>query len=67
MDWITSKRGSAAIGETAAYGILRDEATPQVAGVTLPPENKIYNIRIGDYNAVRDAYTKEWHQLFGNR
>ena len=67
MDWITSKRGSEAIGDTAAYGILRDEATPQVAGVTLPPENRIYNIRIADYNAVRDAYTKEWHQLFGNR
>lgn len=67
MDWITSKRGSAAIGDTAAYGILRDEATPQVAGISLPPENRIYNIRIGDYNAVRDAYTKEWHQLFGNR
>jgi len=67
MDWITSKRGSAAIGATAAYGILRGEPTPQVAGVTLPPENAIYNIRIGDYVAVRDAYTKEWHQLFGNR
>ena len=67
MDWITSRRGAAAIGDTAAYGILRGEPTPVVAGVTLPPENKIYNIRIADYLSSRDAYTKEWHQLFGNR
>ena len=67
MDWITSRRGAAAIGDTAAYGILRGESTPVVAGVTLPPENKIYNIRIADYLSSRDAYTKEWHQLFGNR
>jgi iron(III) transport system substrate-binding protein len=67
MDWITSKRGCAAIGDTAAYGILRGEPTPRVAGVTLPPENGIYNIRISDYNQVRDTYTKEWHQIFGNR
>ena len=67
MDWITSKHGAAVIGSTGAYGILRGEATPTVAGVTLPPEDKIYNIRAADYERARDAYTAEWHQLFGNR
>jgi len=67
MDWLTSKHGAAVIGSTGAYGILRGEATPTVSGVTLPPESKIYNIRVADYERVRDAYTAEWHQLFGNR
>jgi iron(III) transport system substrate-binding protein len=67
MDWITSKHGAAVIGSTGAYGILRGEATPSVAGVTLPPEDKIYNIRVADYDRARDAYTTEWRQLFGNR
>jgi iron(III) transport system substrate-binding protein len=67
MNWITSKRGAAAIGATAAYGILRGEATPSIPGVTMPPEDKIYNIRISDYNRNRDQYTKEWHQIFGSR
>ncbi len=67
MDWVTSKRGAAAIGATGAYGILRGEPTPTVAGVTLPPEDQIYNIRFADYQRARDAYSKDWHQLFGNR
>jgi iron(III) transport system substrate-binding protein len=67
MDWITSKRGAAAIGATGAYGLLRGEATPTVAGVTLPSEDQIYNIRFADYQRARDAYSKDWHQLFGNR
>ena len=67
MDWITSKRGAAVIGAGAAYGILRGEPTPAVPGLVIPPENRIYNIRIADYIGVRDAYTKDWHQLFGNR
>jgi iron(III) transport system substrate-binding protein len=67
MDWITSKHGAEIIGSTGAYGILRGEATPAVAGVTLPPEDKIYNIRVADYEHARNAYTADWHQLFGNR
>jgi iron(III) transport system substrate-binding protein len=67
MDWLTSKRGAAALAATGAYGILRGEPTPTVAGVTLPPESQIYNIRVADYENARDAYTKDWHQLFGNR
>jgi iron(III) transport system substrate-binding protein len=66
LNWITSRRGSVAIGAGAAYGILRDEATPIVAGVVMPPESKIYNIRLGDYNRDRDAFTKDWHQIFGH-
>jgi iron(III) transport system substrate-binding protein len=66
MDWITSRRGSTALGEGAAYGILRDEATPVVPGVAMPSEDKIYNIRLADYTRQRDAFTKDWHQIFGH-
>jgi iron(III) transport system substrate-binding protein len=64
MNWITSKRGSAAVA-VRAYGITRDAPAPTIAGLAFPPERKLYNIRPADYQSTRATYTRDWHRLFG--
>jgi iron(III) transport system substrate-binding protein len=64
LNWITSKRGSAAVA-VRAYGITRDAPAPAIAGLTFPPERGLYNIRPADYQNTRAAYTRDWHRLFG--
>ncbi len=64
MNWITSRRGSAAVA-VRAYGITRDAPAPVLAGVAFPPERRLYNIRPADYEGTRAAYTRDWHRIFG--
>lgn len=67
LDWITSKRGGAVLAAGGAYGINSASPTPTMAGLTFPPASEVYNIRPTDYTQSREAYTKEWHQIFGTR
>jgi iron(III) transport system substrate-binding protein len=67
LDWLASKRGSAAVAALGAYGINPAAPGPVLPGVTMPPANEVYNIRAADYNQSRETYTKEWHQIFGSR
>ena len=64
MNWITSRRGSTAVA-VRGYGITRDAAAPVLAGVTFPPEGRLYNIRPADYVGTRATYTRDWHRIFG--
>lgn len=67
MNWITSKRGLAAVAASGAYGSRNNAPAPVNPAVGFPPAEAVYNIRPSDYLASRDALTREWHAVFGNR
>jgi iron(III) transport system substrate-binding protein len=67
MDWITSKRGLAAVAASGAYGARNNAPAPANPDAAFPPAEAVYNIRPADYLANRDALTREWHAVFGNR
>jgi iron(III) transport system substrate-binding protein len=64
LAWITSKRGSTVLANGGSYGINRGAPTPTAPGLAMPPAGDVYNIRASDYNRTREAYTKEWHDIF---
>jgi iron(III) transport system substrate-binding protein len=63
MNWLTSRRGGAAIASVGSYPI--DGPVPSAAGLTYPPYQRLYNIRIEDWERLREPFTREWHQIFG--
>jgi iron(III) transport system substrate-binding protein len=67
LNWITSKRGLAAVAASGAYGSRNDAPAPVNPAVAFPPAGNVYNIRPADYLANRDALTREWHAVFGSR
>jgi iron(III) transport system substrate-binding protein len=67
LNWITSKRGLAAVAASGAYGSRSNAPAPVNPAVGFPPAEAVYNIRPSDYLASRDALTREWHAVFGNR
>jgi len=66
MNWITSKRGLAAVAASArtARGTTHRAGQP---GRRLSAAEAVYNIRPADYLSSRDALTREWHSIFGSR
>jgi iron(III) transport system substrate-binding protein len=65
MNWITSEHVAPMLSALGLYSIRRDAPVPQVAGVKMPGQRNIYNIRAEDYVRSYAAFTKEWHGIFG--
>jgi iron(III) transport system substrate-binding protein len=65
MDWMTSRRGAAAVGETGAYGINPQAAAPHPSGILFPPADEVWNISPAEWASVRKSDIDEWRKDFG--
>ena len=65
LNWYTSKRAGEFIKITTSYPIHPDAVPPEAPGITLPPENKLWNISIEHWEEVRVPYSAEWRKTFG--
>jgi len=65
MNWITSEHVAPFLSSLGLYSIRRDAPVPQVAGVKMPGQSEVYNIRASDYLRAYAPQIKEWHTIFG--
>ena len=63
MEWITSKRGSQFVDNTASYGASSRAKPPTVDGVNFPPPDKVWNINLQRWISTRDEFMNEWKTL----
>ena len=65
MNWITSEHVAPFLSSLGLYSIRRDAPVPQVAGVKMPGQSEVYNIRASDYLRAYAPQIKERHTIFG--
>ena len=64
INYATSKYGSTLMSKTGSYGTHMDSPPPVAAGYTFPPQDKVFNVSIDDWEKIAANYPKEWREVF---
>ena len=64
LNWLLSKDGGTEVAKAGSYGTHPDAPPAQALGKSLPPSAQVWNIKLADWMQKRDAYSKEWRDLF---
>jgi iron(III) transport system substrate-binding protein len=64
MNWVTSKRGGAAVAKTGAYASHPESDTPTLDRIVFPPEAKAWSLSLARWEAERIRYSDEWRAIF---
>ena len=65
LNWLTSKRGGVAIGNTGSYPANKDAAPPRAGGMSFPAADKVWNIDVDEWEKKRVDYANDWRSIFG--
>ncbi len=65
VNWLTSKRGGIAIGNSGAYPANRGAVAPRAGGVAFPPADKVWNVDVDQWEKRRVGYSEDWRTTFG--
>ena len=64
INYATSKYGSTLMSRTGSYGTHMESPPPEAAGYTFPPQDKVFNISIDQWEKIVANYPKEWRETF---
>ena len=68
VNWLTSKRGSAAIAQQKAYGAHMDVAPPTLLdGRKFTPVDDLWDLPLDRWAKIREPASEEWRKLYGRR
>jgi iron(III) transport system substrate-binding protein len=67
LDWMTSKRGGDRIAIAFAYGLNPLSGKPMLEGMDYPPGDKLWNINLARWVALREPWSAEWREIFGTK
>jgi iron(III) transport system substrate-binding protein len=65
LNWLTSKRGGEVIGSAGAYPVNPAAPAPRPSGVVFPAADKVWNIKVEDWEKARVSYSEDWRKAFG--
>jgi iron(III) transport system substrate-binding protein len=67
VNYLTSKKGSTLISKSGSYGTHPDSPPPVVAGVQLPPQDKVWNIEAEQWDKIHETWFDEWKAIFNRK
>ena len=65
LNWLTSKRGGAVIGNGGSYPANSKAPAPQTQGIAFPSADRVWNIDIVQWEKLRTSYSNDWRKTFG--
>lgn len=67
INYMTSKRGSAGIARTGAYGTHPDAPAPADAGYTFPSAGQVWTISPDEWDKIHNTWPQEWKKVVLNK
>ena len=67
MNYVTSKRGSALMTASGAYGTHPDSMPPVVAGLKFPPQSSVWTIDPAQWDEITGPWTAEWKEVVAKK
>ena len=67
VNYMTSKKGSTLIAKSGSYGTHPDSPAPVIAGVQLPPHDKVWNIDAEQWDKIHETWFEEWKVIFNRK
>jgi hypothetical protein len=55
------------ISKSGSYGTHPDSPPPVVAGVQLPPQDKVWNIEAEQWDKIHETWFDEWKAIFNRK
>jgi len=67
VNYMTSKKGSTLISKSGSYGTHPDSPPPVVAGIQLPPQDKVWIVTAEQWDTIHESWFDEWKTIFDRK
>jgi len=67
MSYILNKAGSSMVSKQGSYGTNPAAPPPSQGGLTFPPPNQVWTIKVADWEKYQESFPREWKEIFEKR